>query len=1102
MGLPLKSHGHRLLRGVLSALALPASIAIFLAVATETFAQTDLPDAPTDVAVYTYSSGKLEVRWSSTDAESTDSFKIQWKSGSEEFDSSRQNSVDPATWREPLQSTSAGERYKYRISGLTNGAEYTVRVIATNTNGDSDPSDEETGTPQSSPGQEREFIENEVIELFESSAPWLREVWDYVIAENVPVDFNPSYSRIGRSCQDVEDGLKKCKPTHPFLDGVQVARPNFGFGGPLRDIAHELAHVYTLANGIASAPAPLGVAHIYFNQVNGGLKDQLATYGGDVVHCRARELYADGLTIVALGEGFVRHGSYWNECSSFAEAWDDTAREQALAVVRSAAAGEMPSWFADTYNDANGNPDLERVWADLKGIGIREDLAVTVFQLHNSFGGYCDNRKATESAFESGVTRNPWKDGGCVPDAPPSASATAVGTGKLGVSWDDSVYDGGSPMEGYKVRWKSGTQEYSSSRQATVTDFTDLHHTITGLTFDQSHTIRVMAYNHNGDGAAAETTATPTATDTSSPELLAARIGSDHLSVRLTYNEELDESSEPPLGAFTLAVNGISKTPRVYIRGNVVALNFAIVGGAVKPTDVVTVSYTAPTGEAAKPLRDSAGNTIEDFTNQAVRNDKSKITFTSDPGPDTTYSWNDGSGSEDVIEVTVTFSEPVLVTGVPKLRFRIGSNTRRAAYHSGSGTSSLIFRYKIAEGETDTDGISVYRGTIEGMIRYSSTKAVAPGWVRTDPWAIFPVHYVDGVRPFLVSADILANGTDLELRWDDTLDEDSVPTTSDPGFEVLDTLANTSRGISAISVQGRVVTLTLSSTVSPTDRLTVSYDIPSSNPIKDAVGNYAESTSSSVSITQNPNSPPVFPTTEDGARSVAENTPAGAAIGLPVAAGDSNGDMLTYTLGGPDAEYFDIVESTGQMEVGDGTVLDHEARSSYTVEVAAANDSGATAVTTVTVTVTNVEEEGTLTLSPVRPSVDTPVSATLSDPDGDVSYVIWRWARDSAMGGTFDDIITGARGKSYTPVDADIDMYLKATAGYTDGHGAGKNAIAVSDHAVTGGDPLVARYDGNGNGMIDKVEVIAAINDYLFGGGAGAISKSDVIKLINLYLFG
>ena len=56
--------------------------------------------------------------------------------------------------------------------------------------------------------------------------------------------------------------------------------------------------------------------------------------------------------------------------------------------------------------------------------------------------------------------------------------------------------------------------------------------------------------------------------------------------------------------------------------------------------------------------------------------------------------------------------------------------------------------------------------------------------------------------------------------------------------------------------------------------------------------------------------------------------------------------------------------------------------------------------------------------------------------------------------------------------------------------------------AVAAGDPLIVRYDANGNGMIEKSEVIAAINDYLFGEGDEAISKSDVIKLINLYLFG
>ena len=54
----------------------------------------------------------------------------------------------------------------------------------------------------------------------------------------------------------------------------------------------------------------------------------------------------------------------------------------------------------------------------------------------------------------------------------------------------------------------------------------------------------------------------------------------------------------------------------------------------------------------------------------------------------------------------------------------------------------------------------------------------------------------------------------------------------------------------------------------------------------------------------------------------------------------------------------------------------------------------------------------------------------------------------------------------------------------------------------TAGDPLIDRYDANGNGKIDKKEVIKAINDYLFGEGDEAISKGDVIRLINLYLFG
>ena len=46
------------------------------------------------------------------------------------------------------------------------------------------------------------------------------------------------------------------------------------------------------------------------------------------------------------------------------------------------------------------------------------------------------------------------------------------------------------------------------------------------------------------------------------------------------------------------------------------------------------------------------------------------------------------------------------------------------------------------------------------------------------------------------------------------------------------------------------------------------------------------------------------------------------------------------------------------------------------------------------------------------------------------------------------------------------------------------------------------RYDANNNDTIEKSEVIAAINDYLFGEGDEAISKAEVIQVINLYLFG
>ncbi len=61
----------------------------------------------------------------------------------------------------------------------------------------------------------------------------------------------------------------------------------------------------------------------------------------------------------------------------------------------------------------------------------------------------------------------------------------------------------------------------------------------------------------------------------------------------------------------------------------------------------------------------------------------------------------------ETIEVSLVFNRSVDVTGEPRLALTIGSATRQAAYASGTGTDSLVFRYVVAAGDADSDGISI-----------------------------------------------------------------------------------------------------------------------------------------------------------------------------------------------------------------------------------------------------------------------------------------------------------------------------------------------------------------------------------------------------------
>ncbi len=100
------------------------------------------------------------------------------------------------------------------------------------------------------------------------------------------------------------------------------------------------------------------------------------------------------------------------------------------------------------------------------------------------------------------------------------------------------------------------------------------------------------------------------------------------------------------------------------------------------------------------------------------------------------------------------------------------------------------------------------------------------------------------------------------------------------------------------------------------------------------------------------NNAPEFPATEDGMRSVAENTAAGENIGAPVMATDADNDTLTYTLGGTDMASFAIDDTTGQLMTM--AALDFETMPSYTVEVMVDDGNGGTDTIEVTINVEDV----------------------------------------------------------------------------------------------------------------------------------------------------
>ena len=101
----------------------------------------------------------------------------------------------------------------------------------------------------------------------------------------------------------------------------------------------------------------------------------------------------------------------------------------------------------------------------------------------------------------------------------------------------------------------------------------------------------------------------------------------------------------------------------------------------------------------------------------------------------------------------------------------------------------------------------------------------------------------------------------------------------------------------------------------------------------------------------------------------------------------------------------------------------------------------------VTVTVQNVDEDGSASLNQYQPQVGRGLVASVSDPDSTPTNQEWQWARGETAEGPFTDI-DGATNPSRPPTADDDGMYLRASVTYTDMFGSGKMVSVVSGRAV------------------------------------------------------
>ena len=423
---------------------------------------------------------------------SADGYKVQWKSGSQSYDAARQATV--------------GASKSHTIPGLTGGTYYSVRVIATRTNApDGLPSHEAGGTPYLYPAPG--------VPGSATATP---------AARSLNVSWTAAANADGYKVQ-WKSGSQTYSTSTRQATASGTSHTITGLTGGTAYTVRVIATRTNAPDGAASSeatgtpqhPAPLGrflnvTATPALNSLVVSWVATHDTYGsadgykvqwksGSQSYDAARQATVGASkshTITGLTGGTSYDVRVIPTRTNAPDGWPsgDVAGTPYLypapgvpgSVTATPSMGSLVvSWSAATNADGykvqwkSGSQSYDAArQATATGTsrtipGLRAGTAYTVRVI-------ATRTNAPDGAASSEATGTPL-----APAVPSGVTATPA-VGSLVVSWGAVAN-----ANGYKVQWKSGSQEYdTSTRQATASGTS---HTITGLTGGTSYDVRVIA---------------------------------------------------------------------------------------------------------------------------------------------------------------------------------------------------------------------------------------------------------------------------------------------------------------------------------------------------------------------------------------------------------------------------------------------------------------------------------------------------------------------------------------------------------------------------------------------------------------------------------